>query len=70
VTPTGFEQAPDSAENRGDAVRRDAKSDALSGDSGAIAPDLAAVVAAWPRLPEAVRRHVLALVQEAKGGGC
>jgi hypothetical protein len=30
-------------------------------------PDLACVVAAWPELPEAIRRAVLALVWSAKG---
>jgi hypothetical protein len=32
------------------------------------APDLAAVMAAWPELPEAVRAGILAMVQAATGG--
>jgi hypothetical protein len=30
-------------------------------------PDLAAVVAAWPELPEAVRQSILMLVKAAEG---
>jgi hypothetical protein len=39
---------------------------------GPDAPDLAAVVAAWPTLPEAIRAGILALVKAAspgEGGG-
>jgi hypothetical protein len=31
-----------------------------------LAPDLAAVVDAWPTLPEPIRRAILALVRAAK----
>jgi hypothetical protein len=34
---------------------------------GSIPPDLAAVVDAWPRLPEAVRASILMLVKAALG---
>ena len=52
----------DSSENTGVARQGGpAKSGALSGDSAPIDPELAAVVAAWPTLPEAVRRQVVAL---------
>jgi hypothetical protein len=30
-------------------------------------PDLAAVVAAWPKLPEAIRAGILAMVKAASG---
>ncbi len=30
-------------------------------------PDLAAIVAAWPHLPEALKRGILAMVKAAKG---
>jgi hypothetical protein len=32
-------------------------------------PDLAAVVTAWPDLPEHIQAAVLALVRTARGGG-
>lgn len=51
-----------------------AKSGALSGDSDPnptpatpADPDLAAVVAAWPALPPAIRAGVMALVNAGKG---
>jgi hypothetical protein len=61
-----------SSENQGVAPQGGAKSGALSGDSvasGALPaptdPDLAAVVNAWPTLPEAVRRQVVGLVRSS-----
>jgi hypothetical protein len=36
---------------------------------GVSDPDLAAVVAAWPDLPAALKAAVLALVRTARGGG-
>jgi hypothetical protein len=32
-------------------------------------PDLAAVVAAWPELPDAIKAAVLTLVRTTRGGG-
>ena len=32
-----------------------------------MAPDLAAVVAAWPELPEAIKAGILAMVRAASG---
>jgi hypothetical protein len=32
-------------------------------------PDLAAVVGAWPTLPEALKAAVIAIVRSASGGG-
>jgi hypothetical protein len=32
-------------------------------ESGALDPDLAKIVAAWPSLPEPIRRAVLALIE-------
>ena len=61
--PRGIEQGANSSGNTGSDVRRDANSDAVCGDSIPIDPDLAAVVAAWPTLPESTRAAVLALVR-------
>ena len=36
---------------------------------GSLPPDLATIVDAWPRLPEAVRASILMLVKAASGGG-
>jgi hypothetical protein len=34
---------------------------------GAVAPDLAPVIDAWPDLPEAIRAGILAMVRAAQG---
>jgi hypothetical protein len=39
-----------------------AKSGALSADSGVMDSDLGRLIAAWPTLPDAIRRAMLALV--------
>ena len=69
MTPTGTEHTANSSGNQGIAVQGGAKSGALSGDSAPIDPDLLAVVAAWPTLPQAVRRQVVAMVKEAVRAG-
>ena len=48
-------------------ARGGAECGAESVDSGQIAPDLAKVVEAWPALPEAVRKGILAMVEAARG---
>ena len=63
VPPRGVEQIANSSGNQGVALPSGAESGAVGGDSAPIDPDLAAVVAAWPGLPEAVRRKVVALVR-------
>jgi hypothetical protein len=45
------------------AIPGGAESGAVGVQNGPIDPDLAAVVAAWPDLPEAVRRQVAKLVK-------
>ena len=67
LTPTGTEHTADSSGNRGVAVQGGAKSGALSGNSAPIDPDLALVVNAWPTLPEATRRQVVAMVRAQNG---
>jgi len=44
-----------------------AKSGVLGAHSSLIAPDLAVVVDAWPRLPEATRRDILEIARTADG---
>jgi hypothetical protein len=41
----------------------------LATDTCQTDPDLADVVAAWDRLPEAVRAGIVAMVQAARGEG-
>ena len=77
---TGLEPVaitPNDTESSGNAVGGGgAKSGALSGDScpgGALPaladPELMAVVAAWPTLPEAVRQRIAGAVKAAADGG-
>jgi hypothetical protein len=47
------------------AIPTGAESGAVGAQNGPIDPQLAAVVAAWPTLPEAVRRRVMAMVNAA-----
>jgi hypothetical protein len=42
---------------------------ALAAEIGPSCPDLAAVVDAWPRLPEALRTGIVAMVKAAKRSG-
>jgi hypothetical protein len=57
VTPTGSEHASDSTAKTRFSQRGGAKTGAFSVDS-----DLQAVIAAWSRLPKAIRRVIIALV--------
>jgi hypothetical protein len=62
MTPTGFEEEPDSGGKPQSGVESGAKSGAIK-----VGPlpdtDLARVLDAWPTLPEPIRRAVLALVE-------
>jgi hypothetical protein len=51
--------------NNGQAASGGAKSGAVSPDRSATDADLARIVAAWPTLPEPIRRALLALVESA-----
>ena len=44
-----------------------AKSGAIGGGSSPADPELVALVLAWPALPEAVRKNILAMVKAANG---
>ena len=48
--------------NDGQSAAGGAKSGAVSPDRSATDADLARIVAAWPTLPEPIRRAVLALI--------
>ena len=43
-----------------------AQSGALDARQGSLNPDLAAVVDAWPALPEAIKTGILAIIRGAK----
>ena len=43
-----------------------AESGAVGAHSGPIDPDLALLIDAWPRLPEAVRRQIFSMVKLAR----
>ena len=45
-----------------------AESGAVGAESDPIAPELAAIIAAWPALPEATRQAILAMVKATAGG--
>jgi len=42
---------------------------AVGSENTPIDPDLAAVVDAWPKLPEAIRAGILAMIRAAGGAG-
>ncbi len=56
---------PEDTEKPALSGERGTESGTVGGDSSLIDPGLAHVANAWPTLPEAVRRAVLAPVQEA-----
>jgi len=62
VGDKGLELPPKSAGNTGFSETGGAESGAVGARMGLSDPDLAAVVAAWPNLPEATRAAVVALV--------
>jgi hypothetical protein len=64
VTPTGSEQFTQYSTFK-DSPASAAPGAALGPDLGPIDPDLAMVVEAWPRLPEAVRSDIVSKVYEA-----
>ena len=45
-----------------------AESGALPADSAPIDPDLAALIDAWPTLPEAIRQSILVFARAAGSG--
>jgi hypothetical protein len=51
--------------DNGQAAAGGAKSGAVSPDPSPDNPDLARIVATWPKLPESIRRALLALIETA-----
>lgn len=64
-TPRGVEQQADSTGKSTVRNQSGAESGALGAQNAPADPDLARVVAAWPRLPEPMRRAILALIDAA-----
>ena len=64
VFETGPERA-DSSETKGFSLHQDPLAPVLRLDTRQIDPDLAAVIDAWDRLPEAVRAGIVAMVKAA-----
>jgi hypothetical protein len=62
---TGLELSQESTGNSSGADRSGAKCGALGAQNGPLDPDLAAVVEAWPGLPEALRAGILAMTRAA-----
>jgi len=62
VTLTGLEPPVNSPENSTNPVLGGAENGALAHDA-----DLAAIITAWPTLPEAIRAAILAMVRAASG---
>jgi len=69
VAEAGLERTANSSGNTGHSEKGGAESGASSGDSAPIDPNLTAVVAAWPDLPETVRQTIVAAVRAAGVGG-
>ena len=66
VFETGSARA-DSSETKGVSLHQDPLVPVLRFDTRQIDPDLAAVIDAWDRLPEAVRAGIVAMVRAAAG---
>jgi hypothetical protein len=63
----GIEPAPDSLGDATISAQGGAKSGALAPQQRIIDPALAALIDAWPTLPEAIRAGILAMVRVAGG---
>ena len=65
---TGLERPAKPLRKQAIAETGGAESGALGGEFDPVDPDLAAVIEAWPKLPEAVRAGILAMVRAAGSG--
>jgi hypothetical protein len=63
----GIEPHPDSPDNSTNPAVCGAESGALAPQTPAIDPGLAALIDAWPTLPELVRAGILAMIRAAGG---
>ena len=57
---------PDSSGNKHTTTQSGAKSGALGAQSREIDPDLAAVIEAWEKLPDAVKAGIAAMVNSTR----
>ncbi|MDZ4781549.1 MAG: hypothetical protein SGJ19_14965 [Planctomycetia bacterium] len=65
IPPAGVEHSPDSSQKTGIRVESGAESGALEARQSTIDHNLATVVEAWPRLPEAIKAGIVAMVRSA-----
>ena len=65
----GFEPPPESTGKTQSHGESGAESGALPARRPPTDPDLEALVHAWPGLPEAVQRRILAMAESGVGGG-
>jgi len=63
----GIEPSPESSGNGGTGDQGGAECGARDARKAEFSPDLAAVVEAWPKLPEAIRAGILAMIRAAGG---
>jgi len=66
VEDRGLEPPQETSGNTGVAAKRGAESGAVGGGSAPDDPELAAVVDAWPTLPEGVKGDIVAMVKGAR----
>jgi hypothetical protein len=62
----GIELGPKSSENPQGGITSGAESGALRVPNAPLDPELAAVINAWPALPEAIKDCILAILRAAK----
>ena len=67
VAGMGFELPQENTEKTGVADESGAESGALDAENGPKDPDLGAIIDAWPRLPDAIKTGILAIIQGAEG---
>lgn len=65
----GIEHSQKLSRNRGVGNRSGAESGALGAQTGPNDPRLAAVIGAWPSLPEPIKAGILAMIRAAGGAG-
>jgi hypothetical protein len=66
VEDRGIEPPQDSSENTPFSEIGGTESGTVSAQSAPFPPDLAAVAAAWPNLPDATRQAIVAIIREGR----
>jgi len=69
VAAAGIEHGPKSSGNPGVGNQSGAQSGAVAARESPIDPEFAAVVNAWPALPEAIKAGILAMVRATGNAG-